>query len=240
MKSYIIYNTHKFLFAISLTLFFTFGCGNEVQYNYSNNEIPEFPWPPPKESASWIVPSEYLLNSQSDSTCFKDVDKKLSSALNATGYYQKCYYSVPAGFAIVTRLERYNEDGSINETDERWDVEYKMESGFNFRNILKAIFTPNPGYFRVIVFIITPNTFTTTDDKPDRDEALSWLNNGVLWLPKYIQIKKFTEEHRCTALIYEFERYKNEGTTIFRDPGRLQGQTHLLKSKIEEKLRGEL
>jgi hypothetical protein len=202
--------------------------------------IPKFPWPPPEASARVVINSTYLLNQHNDTTYFKDVDNKISAALDANGYVEKSYYSVPDGFAIVTRLEQYNEDGTILNSAKRWNSEYYiMSEGFSFGSLFKLLYTANPGYYRFIVFIITPHPFSHSGAKPSESDVESWLSNGVLWLPPKLGAMPFTDSYYCTALIYEYEHYKYQEEAILVLPSRLAGNVHLEKNYILPYLEGK-
>ena len=67
--------------------------------------IPQFPWPPPWASATEVIPRE-MLEAEHDSTRLRDVDRAITEALEQNGYYESSYYAVPAGFALVTKIEQ--------------------------------------------------------------------------------------------------------------------------------------
>ena len=73
--------------------------------------LPEFPWPPPPPSATAEIRCEQL-RLKTRLTSFGDVDRRLSEALDANGYCERRYYAVPDGFALVTRIEQINDDGT--------------------------------------------------------------------------------------------------------------------------------
>ena len=72
---------------------------------------PSFPWPPPKASASSKVPDNFLRETETKQI-LHDIDRRLALALDKAGYFEKSYFSVPDGFALVTRLEQINADGT--------------------------------------------------------------------------------------------------------------------------------
>ncbi len=86
--------------------------------------MPEFPWQPLRASAIMTIPSKFF-KKDNEPFLLDDIKKVISDALDSCGYVEKSYYSVPEGFAIVTRLEHINENGSPKNISERWIAEVK-------------------------------------------------------------------------------------------------------------------
>jgi prepilin-type N-terminal cleavage/methylation domain-containing protein len=82
---------------------------------------PKFPWPPPRASAFDIVPRDLLLG-EKEAPLLGEVDVALDSAFRQAGYVEKSYYSVPSGFAIASRLEQINQDGTPKDAADRWSI----------------------------------------------------------------------------------------------------------------------
>ncbi len=197
---------------------------------------PTFPWPPPQASAQTEIPSKFFRKFK-DKVYLHDVKWIISNTLNSCMYYEKSYHAIIDGFALVTRIEQINENGtSKKKPDERWGLKTKKLSEFTLHNYIKALFTPNIGYYRVIVFIVTPHAFSQINKSVSRDQALSWLNSGSTNLPALIGNLEFTEEYVCTALVYEFEHLDVEKEAIIKRPGRLPAITHLEESGIWDSL----
>ena len=80
-----------------------------------SGSVPEYPtfdpWPPPRPSTFEVIPDKFLTKENAKPT-LSDIDQKISAALDDNGYVEKSNYSIPDGFAIVTRLEWINEDGT--------------------------------------------------------------------------------------------------------------------------------
>ena len=199
--------------------------------------IPEFLWPPPTWSASAEIPAEFFGSQSGELLRLRHVERRLHAALEACEYFEKSYYSVPGGFAMVTRLEQINRDGTSKEPPDRWAVEVQPLRKFSLKAYLVALFTANPGRYRIIVFIVTPHPFSQTDVKVSRDEAMAWLGSGLNRLPDEIGRLEYTEKHECTALIYEFEQANPDEPAELKDPSDLQGRTHLERAKLWEALR---
>ncbi|NTW63686.1 MAG: hypothetical protein HGA46_06270 [Chlorobiaceae bacterium] len=195
------------------------------------NVMPNFEWPPPESSAEKVIPDVFLRKPDKDSVLFRDVDHILSSALDRCGYSDCSYYAVPGGFAVVTRIEQINSDGTPKPGDSRWSVKTPPISPFSdFPQYLKVLFKGNPGYYRVIVFIFTPYGFTQGAKGPTREIVESWFSGGFNVLPAEAGEQHYTKAHRCTALIYEFKKTPTQATLII--PGSITGKAHLERSRL--------
>ncbi len=189
---------------------------------------PRFPWPPPQASASVII-TEKLLSKLQNEAVIRDVDNILSAALEASGYVEKSYFPVQDGFALVTRLEQINPDGSPKEPPDRWTTEVRTMREFTLKEYLRALFTANPGHYRIIVFIVTSPPFSQSDVTVDQKEAIDWLRRGLNKLPLSIARKPYTNQYTTTALIYEFEKPESRESTL-KLPSSLTGRIHMQKS----------
>jgi hypothetical protein len=199
-------------------------------------QFPEFPWPPQKASAFTTLSDEFFRNSDEGIVLLRDVDNRLSKALRYAGYAEKSYYAVPDGFALVSRLEQINPDGTPKLDLDRWTIDVRPLRKFSLSSYLRALFTSQPGYYRVIVFVVTRHSFYQDNVEVSPDEVKSWIYKGLNRLPDSVGMQRYTLEYTCTALIYELkkEQGKDAATII---PGNLSAETHLEKSVIMSGLR---
>jgi hypothetical protein len=188
--------------------------------------IPQFELPPPKPSSSYVFDKSQFEKYKK----LREIDGIISGALSANGYTEKSYFAVPNGFALVTRIEKMNEDGTSVEPPDRWNID-KLNLKFSIRNYLKALFFGTTGYYRVIVFVVTDKSFNTSKKKISRREAYAWLNEGNLTLPDYIGNMNFSNKHQIVSLVYEFSK-KESAEPVFSDPSKLTGSIHLTQSNI--------
>jgi hypothetical protein len=158
-----------------------------------------------------------------------DVNQALSNALADNGYVETSYFSVPNGFALVTRLEQVERDGSSRES-ERWSVERPTFRRFALSEYLRLLFTAPTGRYRVIVFVITDLPFHQSPDTTTRDEAVSWLRQGANVLPGVLARMTYRGEYNTSALIYDF--VKGTGDARLMNPSEIDAQTHLVRSKL--------
>jgi len=198
----------------------------------SPQRLPDFPWPPPRASAETVIPSEFLRKPGQPVLHLGDVDHILVSGLDANGYYDRSYYAVPDGFALVTRLEQINSDGTSKTLPSRWNLAVERLRGFSLSKYFQALFTASPGYYRIIVFIITSHPFSQTDAKVSENQALHWLEAGFERLPPEVKELEYTQEYGCTALVYEFRLASSGAPPTLELPSHLQGRTHLERAKI--------
>jgi len=164
----------------------------------------------------------------------------LRQSLERSGYYQMSYHPVPQGFALVARLERINSDGSPFTGGERFNTSFDPLQKFTIGGYLRALFVAPPGYYRVIVFVVSGSPFSANGTPVSSKEADQWLENGSNVLTSRIGDMPYSTDHVCTALIYEFEKRDPGSNPIERHPGRLSANAHILKAKIAEALRWKL
>jgi hypothetical protein len=161
----------------------------------------------------------------------------LASALQTTGYFEKSYYAVPHGFALATQLEQISGDGSSKTPPDRWSAGPPHLEHFSISDYLRALFTQNPGYYRVVVFVVTDVPFAEKDTSVSLSEAQKWLTGGVNQLPPSLANFALAQDTLCTALIYEFTRSAGNPPELL-EPGRLDAHTHLVKSGLWNALGG--
>jgi hypothetical protein len=194
--------------------------------------MPAFPWPPPAAS-DWTEIPPRLLDRPAVDDSYYDVGMKLTQALREAGYDPISYYWVPGGFAIVTRLEQFAEDGTpLADPRFRWSNQVAPPRVFGLQSYLQALFTSPPGRFRVIVLAVTAEPFRQ-DVSHDVTAAQTeqWLEGGLSRLPTFYRQQPYTQETACTALIYEFLKDAPESQVVQRTPG-LPARVHLQKSQI--------
>lgn len=190
--------------------------------------IPEMPFPPPLASAAHPL-SAYF------STCkyLREVDVKLCRALETAGFYEKGYFYVKDGFSLVTRMEQIRGDGfSLSEAN-RWNSKPVREEAFSISGYLRAIFTSQPGFFRVFVFIATDEIFVPDKNrKVDSNSISAWSGEGANRLPAAIGNIPFNVQNsHVEAFVYEIE-VKEGGSAVYVKKSKLGGKAHLENAKI--------
>lgn len=198
--------------------------------NNGEVSIPVFPWPPPRPSASTRINELFL--QEPPLRRYQDVADLLEAALGKTGYAEYSYYAVPKGFALATRLEQIHADGRPKEGADRWSVSLKPTRVFSLGSYLQALFTSPEGYFRVVVFIVTPRPFSLQDVDTEFQQAQTWLHSGLNILPPQIGVQPLPENTVCTALIYEFRQTAPNSRAEQLSPSAISALQHLQKTEL--------
>jgi hypothetical protein len=203
-------------------------------------DVGTFPWPPPKASAYCKIPYDFLLKTQGE-THLKDVLDQLEKVMDLAGYHERELCAVKNGFAIASRIEQFQKDGTPEIGNNRWESEIKpiplKTVTTNFKTYLKAIFFTDVYHFRRIVFIVKPGEVNESRNPTTPGEAKKWFTSSVRGsrLNDILDIF-YSKYYTCTALIYEFEKYKMNDEPIPVELSNLTGKIHLEKSKLWEAL----
>jgi hypothetical protein len=187
--------------------------------------LPDFPWPPPSASASYVLPRT-LFDAKAT---VGQVTSAIIAALERSGYVERSFFRTgDDGVALVTRLERINDDGSPPREGERWPGTKSQGSGFDLAGMLRGLFYVDRGHYRLIVFILQDRPFTQSSEQVTETEARRWLRSGANVLPREIADRAFGDGN-CTALIYEFT---SDGSAVKVVESQLTGRQHLEKSGV--------
>jgi len=193
-------------------------------------EVPAFPWPPPRASASAVIPAAFIPSSGIADPTLGDVAEQIRAALDTGGYVERSYFAAPGGFAMVTRLERIDADGTPKH-DERWSVEAQPLQSFSLGAYLRALFTAPAGYYRIIVFVVSSQPFAQSAERVSRSDALAWLHEGLNQLPDSVGGAAYSERHAVTALIYQFEQPGRQEALLVLQ-GSPSAREHLERAKL--------
>jgi HEAT repeat protein len=194
--------------------------------------LPPFPWPPPRFSNWSVLPSELL---GSNSITLSNVHEKLREALNDLGYDGQGLFEVPGeGFALVTRVERINDDGTSVTGIHRWTRDRIPPASVS--DYVSKLFLERPGRFRLFVFAVTTlGDFRHRDESLTEERARSLFNEGGRVLPPALGLALFRGYYVHT-LIYVFKKKAGEVAVIqYEDP--LGPEKHLKESGIRNKLK---
>jgi hypothetical protein len=186
------------------------------------------PWPPPRASSQSVL----RIKVSGSSPKLGDVDAVLKAALDGAGYDERSYLGVPRGFAIVTRLEQTSEDGRPLGGTERWATEVRRRAErFSVESYLRQLMlSGRTGYFRVLVFVVTPLAFSQAAEPPTRERAIEFVTMGANRLPADVAAVEYSSDYTCTALVYEFEQVN--ASAAIRLPGRLTARMHLASASL--------
>lgn len=165
--------------------------------------MPAFPWPPPQPTAFGVI-SRYLAAPDGGRDTLGGVADRIDGALQTAGYAERSFHAVPNGYAMVTRLERIRPDGRPD-AERRWFGAAAPEE-FSLSRYIQTLFFGDPGRYRLIVFVVTDETFAATGKEISSDEGERLLRGGFVTLPPRFNALPFTPNHKVTALVYEFEK----------------------------------
>ncbi len=200
---------------------------------YENNvndilkNFPRFQFPVPKQSADCSL-KDWFKGYQN----LEQVDNRLSKALFDAGYRSKRYFQVPGGFAVVTRVEQYDQKSCTPKSEQvRWNSKIVREDSFSISSYVKSFLFPEVGYFRLFVFVVTNQPITSKGEAIKRETAEAWLNDGANGLPDLIKQMPFTSSTDVFSLVYEF-RVRDTNKEAILIPSSCQGYTHLNNARI--------
>lgn len=188
--------------------------------------LPDFPWPPPKASTFYVLPGDLFQNRKT----VGDVATTIVSALERTGYVERSFFRTQAdGVALVTRLERINDDGTARAEGERWPTALQnYQSASDLMNFFRGLFYVDRGRYRIIVFVLQDLPFVQSSGGITGQEARAWLREGAFVLPRDVANRPFGDAN-CSVLIYEFA---SDGTAVRAVESRLTGKQHLEKAGV--------
>jgi hypothetical protein len=101
---------------------------------------------------------------------------------------------------------------------------------------IKALSNAQPGYYRVIVFIVTNQPWSRTGKEVTGEEAEQWLAQGFNWLPPSIGELTYGPDYRTTVLVYEFKKVSQDAAATFLKPSSTSAEDHLKKAGIVDPL----
>lgn len=194
-----------------------------------------FPLHPPKASAFKIIPKNLLRADSGITDLNYVINKKILPALDSAGYEYSFYCIKDSGIAIVTRLEKINEDGTSDLTA-RYLSEYKYRK---LSDYLLSLIRAKPGFYRVIVFVISPYAITQSKQALSKQGSDSLYSEGSDRPYQEILSFPFSDKYQCTSLIYEFKKPNEEEDAKEILPSSITCMEHLTRAKIWSHLQNE-
>ena len=207
------------------------GIDNEMinQDVWFSNKI--MPWPPPPPS-SQVVLDDYFNGWRQRFKSLGDVNLLVIRAAYATNYQSLRYFGVPGGFASVAQLEQIDGNGVPLDKDARWSTEPIDMKRFSIGEYLKALLTAQPGYYRVVAFIVSSNPFSPSTKRAKFSDLQKWGTSGLNSLPESVSKTPYSKEHKTTVLVYEFLKRKQSDEPKTSIPGRHTAQEHLKRTHL--------
>lgn len=136
------------------------------------------------------------------------------------------------GFAIVLDLEHIEADGARKPGTAGF-APSSQEQDFSLLDYIKSLFYSPPGYYRLIVIVVSETGMAETTAPPTENQLRSIAKDGSSALPPDFAMVPYTWKHKVRALIYEFEKGPGDGDTrLISEPGRLGATVHLMQAKL--------
>lgn len=197
----------------------------------------------PPESAPEFIPytptayyataaTLFSINSGDGRLLFRDFDWGLSRRLRQAGYEGLGYYRFNGGFAIVTAMEKFEDDGRPSPLPYRWATGDEPRIVTGSGDFFRAFIFPPEGNYRVFVFILSDKSFRFFPDEASRDIAKNWNFLGVNTLPREWAQVVLSASSECTILLYQFRKDGKSKIPRLLHEGFLPITVHLKKSGI--------
>jgi hypothetical protein len=165
-------------------------------------ELPDFPggWPPTASSYAKI-PNRAFYNAST----FGEAMNIVADSLYDNGYTEVSYFATKdGGIALVTKLERFGEDGAVLPDNERWSM--GQDSKHDLFRILRNMYFEQRGRYRVFVFFLGPGLPLESSPKTlTLEEARSWRGTGKKEVLPIGVSKRPLGDAQCIVAVYEFE-----------------------------------
>ena len=200
----------------------------------SGDDIVSFPWPPPTPTTQAVLDRTLLAR---NAATLGDVAERLTTALAGLGYSERSFYRAPGGFALATRLEQIEFNGTPKAEPLRWSAGLPPREIFSLGGFIDALFSAPEGHYRVIVFVVNDQPFSATGAAVSQSEALAWLQGGLNRLPESIATVPLKNAHTGTALIYQFRKVGQTRAAVANPDGAEPAMRHLERSGILTALR---
>jgi hypothetical protein len=198
----------------------------------SPDGLPQFPWPPPRWTSRYAVPPGLAIAASDED--LGQVEDRLKVALSRAGISEWSVYGIgQVGFALATRIESIQNDGTPKSGTARWSVAdpaltaLEEQRSFSLSQYLRSLFTAQRGRYRVIVITVTnrpvvPGGGDSLPAPGAADLPLDWRQRPLI--PGTI----------CTALVYEFFRPSAEDDAVLVGTGMspLLARQHLIRAGL--------
>jgi hypothetical protein len=144
------------------------------------------------------------------------------------GFEHGLFLGPTGGFALVARMERIKPDGTPFPEPARWLKEGSPK--LSLMDLLVDLFFENPGYFRVIVFVVTSDLVPGHNARATLPEP----EDGAPGIPPKLAGEPFAGKE-VLALVYSFERRPDAKVMPWED-GAPSARQHLEKAGVWSRL----
>ena len=201
--------------------------------------FPQFPCRPPNPSDLLTI-SRPLVERNGQKRTLGAVEERLKQAFADAGYRQPRVYQTCGGFAMISSVERMRNDGAPFADPGRFvnlDQSISAIEDFSIEGVLRALFTVQPGRFRLTAFVVSDQTIAPTSERLSSDAARALTQGGAVSLPPRLAGEDFTPAHKIIALVYEFEKAPGTAEARMSQPPRFSASQNLERAGILPALR---
>jgi hypothetical protein len=186
------------------------------------------PWPPPLPTARIQLNDAFITNTWRFKTV-GDAARYLETAFRQAGYAEFGYFRTPGGFAFVTQLEHFQNDGRPMPGNDRWIIDVTPERGVI--DCLLHLFEKPIGRYRFFVVILTTDPSPPSAVPASVALAKQWVVRGLAFLENQIAEAPMTPSEHAYVNIYEFEHEK-EKIPNFLTSSSIDPKQQLLQANI--------
>lgn len=191
------------------------GCAEQLDLlkrGVEGARVPAIFWPPPPATSVW--------SASTDRATFGEVATQVTRTLDDAGYADARWYPIGVdfahGFAVATRLERIESDGSP--AHDRWCSLYPEASNLRWLEGARDPRLPNAGRFRVFLFAFTDLPAEPTNRAPRWNEE-TLMDAPDRTVTHFPADRRAGPRFRLNAFVYEYAAASadNRGEFIAND-----------------------
>jgi hypothetical protein len=185
-------------------------------------------WPPPAFTSEW--PSGAHLEGRS----LGEVADRIAHVLAAAGYTETRVFRIGArydhGFAITTRLERIQDDGSPVATGARWSSRFPAAPKLDWLGGARRPHLPGPGRYRT--FMVTVTDIPRKGTRPTPWDERTVMDGPALAAVPFPVDRRLSSATTLTIYVYEYAASSadGEGALVAPTESRLAAASHVRAS----------
>ena len=166
------------------------------------------------------------------------VGARLERALAKAGYSDFAYFQTwteAPGFALVTRMERVEDDGRPKAENQRFMPPGQEPDDFDLTQYLSQLLFEPTGFYRLMIFRVASESARVTSSPMSGALARRILESGEIRLRADFASYPYTPTYSVDVFVYEFERKGDREVNVL-PPVRLPARLHLDRSGIDAAL----
>ena len=192
---------------------------NTEQNDSDKKDEGMFSFPPPR--ATTFLVKDVVADGPGEQISLNQYMSKIREALSRAGYGddRMVYFSHKREFALVTALERIDENGKPLEP-KRWSEAIPTAGGLG--EYFNYLFYGKKILYRFTAFVVSEDGINPRRGQPPEfQSAKKWIEKGEISTDKInvgtqtAQTFMLDKNYKCYVLIYNFERHIGSGTEVF-------------------------